>query len=187
MFIALIFAAEGGHSSIDLVLPETAELVWGTIASLIVLIGVVIFAVPMIRKMVAEREAQVARDLNDAEAEKQAAVAERAEYQRQIADAKNEANRIIEEARQEAKLVRQDIISKAQDEANDLKARNAEDIQVAQRQAVSDLRHNVGGLAVELAEKVVQKNLDRETNMHLIEQFINQVGQGGTSEAGASV
>ena len=42
--------------------------------------------------------------------------------------------------------------------------------------AMADLQARVGELAIELAEKVVERSLDRETNMQLIENYINQVG-----------
>ena len=55
-------------------------------------------------------------------------------------------------------------------------ARSQEDIQAQVQRAMADLQGRVAELAIELAEKVVERSLDRETNMQLIENYINQVG-----------
>ena len=62
----------------------------------------------------------------------------------------------------------------------ELRRRSEEDIRAAQQQALADLQASVKGLVFELAEKVVERNLDRETNMALIESYISQVGSGRT-------
>ena len=65
-------------------------------------------------------------------------------------------------------------------EVAELRRRSEEDIRAAQQQALADLQASVKGLVIELAEKVVERNLDRETNMALIEGYISQVGSGRT-------
>ena len=57
----------------------------------------------------------------------------------------------------------------------ELRRRSEEDIRAAQQQALADLQVSVKGLVIELAEKVVERNLDRETNMALIESYIAQL------------
>ena len=46
----------------------------------------------------------------------------------------------------------------------------------AQDRALADLRAQVATIALDVAEKVVERNLDRDTNLALIENYINQVG-----------
>ena len=50
------------------------------------------------------------------------------------------------------------------------------DIEAAKAQAVADLRSEVAALAIGAAEQVVEHSLDRETNIALVEAYINQVG-----------
>ena len=51
-----------------------------------------------------------------------------------------------------------------------------EDIRLATERAMADLQGRVAELSIELAEKVVEHNLDRDTQIALIENYINQVG-----------
>ena len=59
-----------------------------------------------------------------------------------------------------------------------MRQKAAADIESAKAQAMADLRGEVATLAIGAAEQVVERNLDRETNMALIESFIDQVGAG---------
>jgi F-type H+-transporting ATPase subunit b len=98
------------------------------------------------------------------------------EYQHQLADAKNEANRIIEEARQTADQLRRDLIAKAEADATELRQRATADINAAKDRALTELRSQLSALAIDLAEKVVERNLDRATNEALVESYIAKVG-----------
>ena len=74
--------------------------------------------------------------------------------------------------------VRQDLIAKAEADAAEIRNRAQEDIRLAQERALADLRAQVSDLSIELAEKVVERNLDRDTQVALIENYINSVGNG---------
>jgi F-type H+-transporting ATPase subunit b len=67
-------------------------------------------------------------------------------------------------------------MQRAEAEVSELKQRTQDDINAARDRTLSDLRNEVSALAIELAEKVVERNLDRDTNTALIESYINQVG-----------
>ena len=60
-------------------------------------------------------------------------------------------------------------------EVGELRQRAQEDINAQVERAMADLHAKVAELAIELAEKVVERNLDRDTNLALIESYINQV------------
>ncbi len=158
------------------IMPEAKELVWGSI-SFILLLGLMYkFALPGIRKTMEARANRIRDNLDEADRVKTEAHAILEEYQRQLADAKNESNRIIEEARQTADQLRKDLVQRAEAEVGELRQRSQEDIRAAQERATADLQARVGALAIELAEKVVESNLDRDANMRLIESYIEQVG-----------
>ena len=83
------------------------------------------FGVPAVKNMEKAREDRIRNDLEGAEKAKTDAEAEKAQYLAQIAGAKDEAGRLIEEARQAAESVRADLIARAEQEANDIRARAA--------------------------------------------------------------
>ena len=72
--------------------------------------------------------------------------------------------------------MRQERIAAVDGEIAELRARAAEDIRLATERAMADLQGRVAELSIELAEKVVERNLDRDTQTALIESYINQVG-----------
>ena len=69
-----------------------------------------------------------------------------------------------------------DVLESTNKEVADLKAKATQDIETARTAALASLQSSVASMAIELAEKVVEKNLDRETNQRLIDSFIDKVG-----------
>ncbi|MCU1427560.1 MAG: synthase, subunit b [Actinomycetia bacterium] len=158
------------------ILPAANEMIWGSISFLILLALMWKFALPPVRKMMEAREDRIRGDLERAEAAKGESEQVLEQYRAQLADARNEASRILEDARQAADQMRRDLIARAEADANDLRARAQEDIRLASERALADLRTRVSELSIELAEKIVEHNLDRDTQLQLIENYINEVG-----------
>ncbi|MEZ5170730.1 MAG: F0F1 ATP synthase subunit B [Acidimicrobiia bacterium] len=173
-------AAEECKEAPNPILPEVNELIWGGLFFLVVLVGLVKFGVPALKKGMADREERIREDLEEAERAKADGQEQLGEYQRQLADAREEAARIIEEARESADGVRSELIAQAEQDAAAVRERANADIAAATERATSDLQAQVGELAIELAERVVQQNLDHDTQVALIENYINEVGS--TSE-----
>ncbi|MFP5375362.1 MAG: F0F1 ATP synthase subunit B [Acidimicrobiia bacterium] len=179
---------EGGHEPEDCheapspILPEPKEVVWGSISFFALLFLMWKFAYPGIKKGMDGRTNRIRENLDDAERVKAEAQSVLEEYQRQLADARNEANRIIEDARQTAEQLRRDLMQRAEAEVAELRQRSRDDIAAAMHRASADLQGRVGAMAIELAEKVVEANLDRDANMRLIDGFIASVGAGGNGK-----
>jgi F-type H+-transporting ATPase subunit b len=157
-------------------LPGANEIAWGSAAFVVLLFAVWKFGVPAVKNMEQAREDRIRGDLESAETAKTEAEAEKAQYLAQIADAKNEAGRLIEEARQAAETVRADLIARAETEANDIRARAQADIANQRNQAMAQLRTDVASLSIDLAGRIVERNLDSDTNRQLVDSFIDQVG-----------
>lgn len=158
------------------ILPATNELIWGGLSFTALLLLMAKFAYPALKKGMEDRTERIRKDLDEAEVAKTEATGIREEYSRQLADAKSEAGRIIEEARQAADAVRRDLTQRAEAEAAEMRQRNAEQLEAERARIMSELKGQVASLAIELAEKVVEANLDKETNNRLIESYITQVG-----------
>jgi F-type H+-transporting ATPase subunit b len=156
-------------------LPGINEVIWGT-AAFIVLLGVMWkFGVPAVKNMEKAREDRIRNDLEGAEKARNEAAAEKEQYLAQIAGAKDEAGRLIEEARVAAESVRADLITRAETEANDIRARAQADIVNQRNQAMAQLRTDVASLSIDLAGRIVERNLDSDTNRQLVDSFIDQV------------
>lgn len=178
MFVALILAQAAGEApkQSNPILPSANELVWGSLSFIVLFIILAKVGYPAIKKGMDARAERIRASLADAEKAKDEAQSILEEYRRQLADARSEASRIIDEARQAADKVRQDLTKKAEADAAEIKRRAQEDITAQANRTMADLQARVALLAVELAEKVVEKNLDPDTNRQLIDRYIQQVG-----------
>jgi F-type H+-transporting ATPase subunit b len=172
----LLFAAEKSVKAKNPILPEGDEILWAAIAFVLVFSLLTWKAWPAIKAGLQARQDRIREDLAKAESARTEAETSLEDYKRQLADARNDASQIIEEARLQAEGVRQERIAAVDAEIAELRARAAEDIRLATARAMDDLQSKVTELSIELAEKVVERNLDRQTQTALIESYINQVG-----------
>ncbi|HUF83527.1 MAG TPA: F0F1 ATP synthase subunit B [Acidimicrobiia bacterium] len=166
------------HEAPSPILPETNEIIWGGLAFLVLFVVLWRFGLPAVRNMMHQREERIRGDLERAEQAKTEAEGVLAEYQRQLAEARNEAGRIIEEARQSADQLKRDLTARAEAEAAQIRERASQDVSLATERATADLQSRMAELSIELAEKVVERSLDRDTQMALIESYINDLGNG---------
>jgi F-type H+-transporting ATPase subunit b len=164
------------HEAPSPILPEDNELIWGALSFLVVFAVLAKFGFPAIKKGLEERTAKIQADIDAAESAKAEVTAKAAEYDAKLAEAKTEAARIIEEARQDADKYRADKRADADAEIAQLKEQAAADVEASKAQAIADIRGEVANLAIGAAEQVVGQNLDRDANVALVEQFIDSVG-----------
>ncbi len=158
------------------ILPPTNELIWGAISFALVFLLLRRLAWPGIKKGMEGRTERIRADLAQAESAKAEAEQVLAEYRSQLAEARSESGRIIEEARQTADSMKRDLAASAESDIAELRRKAAADIEAAKSQAIADLRGEVAAIAIGAAERVVERNLDRDTNTALVESFIDQVG-----------
>ena len=173
----LLVAAESTNiQSKNPILPAGNELVWGFFSFIVLFVLMWKFAFPPVKKAMEARTEKIRANLDGAERTKAEADAVLADYHRQLADARGEANRIIEEARQTADQLRRDLMAKAEADATEARQRATADIDAAKDRALAELKGQLTSLAIELAEKVVEHNLDRQTNAALVESYLARVG-----------
>jgi F-type H+-transporting ATPase subunit b len=178
--IATIFIAQEEAettSNVSLVLPETAELIAGIIAFAIVFFFTWRWAMPTIKKTLEARQEAVAGELAGAEKAKVEAESLVSDYKSQLAEAKTDANRIIEEAREAAESMRSDIVAKAEDEANQVLAKARTEAEAEKSRALAEARSQVGEISVDLAEKIVGESLDADAHSDLVERYLAELEQ----------
>jgi F-type H+-transporting ATPase subunit b len=172
--------AEGGkvddcHKAPSQLAPEKNEIIWGFVGFIVVFFFVWKLGMPAIKRSMNERTERIRTDLDAAESQRTEADRLLADYRAQLADAKSESARIIEEARQSADALKRDQEARLQAELAELRSKAASDIEAAKAQAIADLRGEVAQLAIGAAEVVVKANLDAATQTQLVEDYINQV------------
>jgi F-type H+-transporting ATPase subunit b len=176
MWMAILAQQESEASSnVSLVLPETNELIAGIVAFLIVFFFVWKWALPAVNRTLEARQRAITGKLEDAERAKNEAENLRKDYEQQMADARSKGNAMIEEARKSAEQMRVDLIARAQAEADGIVAKAREEAGEEKSRALSEARREVANLSIDLAERVVGKNLDRETQLGLVDQYIAEL------------
>ena len=117
------------------------------------------FAYKPLVSMMQERKERIAKDLADAQAARNEAEQFKADYAAQIANARQEAQQIVEKAVQQAEATTREQLAAARE-------------QIERDRAMNNLRNEVISLSVAMATKVVAKDMDSETNTKLIEDAI---------------
>ena len=173
---ALQLAQEGGgKSGLDLILPAPAELFWGIVCFVVVLVVLTRYAWPALRTSIEARENNIQGALEEAEKAKGEAHRLLDDYNKQLAEARSEANRVIEDARRQAEDVRREIIARAESDAEGIVERAQEQIQAERTRAVQELQGQIAELSIDLAEKVVGRSLDGAAQREFVDAYIREV------------
>jgi len=130
------------------------------------------FAYKPLVSMMQERKERIAKDLADAQAARNEAEQFKADYAAQIANARQEAQQIVEKAVQQAEATTREQLAAAREQIEREKERARPDIVNERDRAMNNLRNEVISLSVAMATKVVAKDMDSETNTKLIEDAI---------------
>jgi len=140
-------------------------------------------ALPRAKQTLEERTENIEGKLEQAERERQQAEELLRRYRERLSSAEQEAQRIIDEARANSERLRRDLMAKAEQEADRVINQGREAIRGERDRAVRELRTEVGSLAVELATRVIGDSLDRDRQLRLIDQYIEQLSDH--AQAGA--
>ena len=160
------------------ILPATNELIWGSLAFLVLFVVLLKFAYPPVRKAMADRTEKIRDEVEQAERIRQEATAEESAREDELKEARKEAAAHVEAARKEADTYRSSERAKVDAEMVMLREQGQADVESSKEQALSELRGEVATLAIGAAEQVLGQNLDRAANERLVEDFIDRVGSG---------
>ena len=144
----------------SLLIPEIPDLVWGTLAFVIILVIVIRVFVPRMTAMFDARADAIEGGLKRAEEAQAGAQQALENYNAQLAEARAEASRIRDAAREDAKKIRAELVEQAQADANRIVANAQTQIEAERTGALVSLRAEVGTLALDLASGVIGEALD---------------------------
>jgi F-type H+-transporting ATPase subunit b len=167
---AFLAAAEEAPNPL---IPAPADLIWASVAFLIILIFFIWKVVPRFTKLLDERADAIEGGLKRAEAAQAEAAASRDEYQAQLAEARAEAGRIREQARVDGDKIIAEKKEQASVEAARILAAAQSQIEAERAAAQSSLRTEVGTLALDLASNVIGETLNDDTKATaLVDRFL---------------
>lgn len=158
--------------------PHASELIVGAISFAIIYFFLWKWVLPRMNALLEERREKIQGEMERAETTRSDADELLANYRAQLASARDEGNRIIDEARKTADQLRVDLQSRAEEESHSIVARAQEEIRAERDRVFQELRIQVGQIAVELAGKVVGESLDTSAHTRLIDEYIDEVTSG---------
>ena len=173
-FPALAFANE--KTGVALILPDMVETVPMLIAFIVLVIILWKFGWPMFEGMLEKREKTIAEALQKSEEARIESERVLAEYQKQLADAKAQASKIVADAKETGEALRADITKQAQEESAAMieKARVA--IEAEKQTDMNELRSSVADLSVDVASRLVANDLNDDEHRKIIERYLNEAG-----------
>jgi F-type H+-transporting ATPase subunit b len=176
-FVALL-ASEDPTITHHWLLPETAEIVYGGLASVIVIGALVKFAGPSIKKSFNARTIKIQKELDDAAGAKVTAESDAKNIRAALGDIAGERARMLAEADTQATAVLTEGRVRITAEVAELEAKAEADLKSARGRSSDELRAEIALLSSIATPVVVQATLNDQTKNELIESFISSVGAG---------
>ena len=133
-------------------------------------------AYPQILKGMKNREETIKQQLEEAQKTKKEAENLLEDYKRQLAEARSEAQKIINEGKSLGENMRKEIVQKAQEESNQIVKRAQEEIELQKQKAILELQEKIADLSIMAATKIINKSLNTEDNRRLVEEYVSKVG-----------
>jgi len=124
--------------------------------------------------IIEKRRALADSQIQDAKKAKEEADAMKADYEVEMAKAKETANSILQNAQKDAAARSEAMI---QTQAAGIKAKAEADIAQEKKKAVNDIKNEIGGIAMDIAGKVIEREISEEDHKKLIDEFIENVGE----------
>ena len=166
--------------------PAGAELVLGTVCFVVVFGVLGKLLLPRITKLLAEREDAIQGGINRADEAQAEAQAVLNQYRAQLDDAKHEAARMREEAREAGAQIIAEMRQRAEAEARRITESAQSQIEADRQQALTSLRADVGTLATELASRIVGESLtDTARQSRMVDRFLADLEAQGAAGTGA--
>jgi F-type H+-transporting ATPase subunit b len=169
---ALAMAAEGGDNILQI---NWGLWVWTILTFLVMFALLAKLAFKPIGDALEKRGQTMKSQLDEAERSRAEAKKLMEDYQKQIAEARVEAGKVIEEARQLGEKVRKEVVDKANAEASAIVTRSQEEITRQKETGIQEMKDTVASLSVQIAAKVIEKEVNEATHKTLVENLIKDL------------
>ena len=135
------------------------------------------FLLKPIKQVIADRKAKADSEIADAQKLRTEAEAMKAEYEQNLQNARTEANQIVTAAQKTATARSEEIVGEARAQAAALKQKAEADIAQERKKAVNEVKDEIGGIAMEIASKVVEREISEKDHKDLLDEFLKNVGE----------
>jgi F-type H+-transporting ATPase subunit b len=175
LFLMLIQEAHGAaaeEAKGGLLSPHGGLMFWTLLIFLVVWVILSRYAFKPITAAVEAREKALEDAIAAAKADRDEAAKILAEHKRQIEAARGDAQKLIAEGRAIGDKLRADMIEETRAQQQEMLERARREIEGEKVRAIAELRREAVDLAIAGASKVIEKNLDDESNRRIVESFL---------------
>ena len=123
-----------------------------------------------------KRRAAADQEIEQAEAAKDEALQMKETYEENMKQAKAQANELLATAQKTAAARSEEIIGEAKAQAAQIKEKASADIALEKKNALNSAKDEISGIAMAIAEKVVERQLNEADQEKLVNQFIDDLG-----------
>lgn len=160
----------------ELFTPEVGLIFWMLIPFLIVFYILARFAWPAILKGVNERNKYIDDSLLAARQAREELATVKADGQAIVDEARKEQSRILAEAAKSRDMIVNGAKDKAAEESAKIMENAREQIELEKEDAIRQIRREVASLSVDISEKVLRKNLDKKNEqMNMIDRLLDEI------------
>jgi F-type H+-transporting ATPase subunit b len=171
-----LLAAEDPTVTHHWLLPETPEIIYGGLASLIVVSAIAKFAGPAVRKSFKARTERIQLEIDGATAAKVQAEQDARGIRSALGDVASERSRMLQDSERQAEVLLAEGRARIAAEVADLEAKADADAAAARGRSADELRSQIARLAALATPIVVDATLTDATKKDLVESFISSVG-----------
>ena len=168
-------APEESAQSGDLLTPNGGLMFWTFVVFVILFIVLGRLVFPEITAAVEAREKALEDAIEAAKRDREDAARALAEQLKQIEASRVEAQKIIVEGRQVGEKLRVQMIEETQQQQQQMLERARREIEQEKERAIAELRREAIELAIAGASKVIEKNLDDDSNRKIVESFLSSI------------
>ena len=172
------------HEPVNLLSPNTGLMFWTLLIFIILLFVLAKFAFKPLTAAVEAREKKLEEMLKAAQDDRAEASRLLEEQKRAVDTARAEAQRLVAESRTTGEKMRAEMLEQTKHQQHELLERARAEIDTERKRAIADLRREAVELALAGASKVIERNLDDQTNRKLVESFLASVPAAGARGKG---
>lgn len=177
MLTALLAEVQvGNEKTYNPLIPHVGEIILGLIAFGVLVFVLLKAAFPAIEKTYAARQDAIEGGIKRAEDAQTEAQRTLEQYRQQLAEARQEAARIVERSREQGQQIVTELQSEAQERARTITENATREIEADRQRAFAELRGDIGRLAVDLAGRIVSDALqDSGRRQQVVDSFLDEL------------
>ena len=166
-----------GNGIEEKLLPNIWAFLVQLIAFVLLLIAVIFLAYKPVKKFLEKRSEMLEEEVKTTHENRKISEEKRVEMISNLANAKAEATKIINDATKEATIAKDKIISDANDERRQLKEKTMNEISLEKEKAMKELKDQIVDVAFEASSKILEREVNSLDNKKIVDNFVEDLNK----------